>query len=183
LNAFETKSVNNLATGNDKKDKLLRNKEALGKSSNDTVEDHKMQVDSDDASEDAEYYTESEGDSDIICDDDSAEPTLKKSIIIKPEGFTILNSHIHGITHDYASSEGINIEEALDILYADFKSAEFVVAHNANFDVNILLSECFRHDKIDLYDMINKLNIICTMKTGKAHMHYYKYPKLVELYE
>ena len=127
------------------------------------------------------------------------------SSIIVPNGFTIENESVHGITTEQAMKYGKPLPDILKILYYDFlNQANEVIGHNVSFDMNILLSECYRmsHDSrnnapfqgtrnrvrslnIKYEELIEKLQIIptkCTMKMGRKVLNLSKYPKLTELY-
>lgn len=104
--------------------------------------------------------------------------------LIIPDDFEINNTEIHGITYEEAKSKGISINKALDIMNSDFENVEKIVAHNIYFDLNIIISECYRCDNSKFIDYIkNKPQLICTMKMGKDLMETKKSPKLIELYE
>ena len=110
--------------------------------------------------------------------------------IIKADGFDITNHNIHGITMEKSLSEGISfVDMVKQIIPRFFNKATFLVAHNADFDTNILKSELFRYSCLDFIKTIEKKNIICTMKTTKtlidARNKYNKIknPNLKELYE
>ena len=109
---------------------------------------------------------------------------LSHSVLIKPDGFMIENSHIHGIKHEDAEREGISIKDALLKLGEDLKrfNCDKLVCHNINFDKTIILSETCRNDVNDVTQTILGLSGICTMDMGKRFMKVRKYPKLVELY-
>ena len=116
--------------------------------------------------------------------------------ICKPTDFLINNSHIHGITDDIAQQNGIPFSKILSCknLKFDIDNADYIIAHNVLFDINILLSELFRHKYFNTYQkLFNKLNnklnnnCICTCTIGKdickiIYGKYYKLPKLQELY-
>ena len=106
------------------------------------------------------------------------------SVLIKPDGFTIENSHIHGIKHEDAERDGVDIKEVLLKFHEDLKrfNCDKLVCHNINFDKNVLLSETWRNDVIDLTHSLLCLSEICTMDMGKKLMKVRKSPKLVELY-
>ena len=63
-----------------------------------------------------------------------------------------------------------------------------IIAHNVDFDYQILKNECALN-KIDYHFDIMKEHIFCTMKTTtrlcnlRSHAGNNKYPKLVELYQ
>lgn len=104
--------------------------------------------------------------------------------LVKPDGFTIENSHIHGIKHEDAVREGVGIKEVLLKFGEDLKrfNCDKLVCHNIGFDKNIVLSETWRNDVIDVTHTVLGLSEICTMDLGKKHMNVRKSPKLVELY-
>ena len=106
------------------------------------------------------------------------------SVLVKPDGFTIENSHIHGIKHEDAVREGVGIKEVLLKFGEDLKQfgCDKLVCHNIGFDKNIVLSETWRNDVIDVTHTVLGLSEICTMDLGKKNMNVWKSPKLVELY-
>ncbi len=104
------------------------------------------------------------------------------SSLIKPCGFTIKNSYIHGVTQETAQKEGKNILDVLNIFYTDLEKANMIISHNINFDINVLLSECYRNKLNKLCDKVNHTLTKCTMKIGKSMMNTQKNPKLTELY-
>lgn len=65
---------------------------------------------------------------------------LSMNVLIYPFDWTISEevSVIHGITHEMAVERGIGLSQALDVLDGVFKLADTVVAHNMEFDSNIL---------------------------------------------
>lgn len=122
----------------------------------------------------------------IIFDEDYQ---IQKSntTLVKPDGFTIRNSEFHGITHDVATKEGIQIQDALDEFYKDIVkfNVHTIVGHNINFDKHILLSEmCRQQDIVSSikYSFIDKLNTKCTMFMGSQYYNLRKSPKLIDLY-
>lgn len=122
----------------------------------------------------------------IIIDEDY-QIQKTNTTLIKPDGFTICNSEFHGITHDVATNEGIQIQDALDEFYRDIVkfNVHTIVGHNINFDKHILLSEMCRQQNImssTKYSLINKLNTKCTMFMGSQYYNLRKSPKLIDLY-
>ena len=64
-----------------------------------------------------------------------------------PEGFTnIPTTHIHGISYERATNEGIPFNDIFENcgLYEKLANAEYIIAHNVNFDIHILLNELYR---------------------------------------
>jgi DNA polymerase III epsilon subunit-like protein len=119
----------------------------------------------------------------IICSCDG-DHIKTVSSLIKPDGFTITNSHIHGITQEEALSNGNNLINILNNFEKDIKMVDTIVAHNINFDHSVLLSECYRN-KIKHYNIIAnicKKRLLCTMEMGKTFLNTFKYPKLIDLY-
>lgn len=118
--------------------------------------------------------------------DSNLEEKEKEYFIVKPNNFNISNQSIsiHGITEAYAHENGIQLKDIVNVLektlnsYTDIE----IVAHNVNFDTNILLSELFRSGSMDLYDKFMSLKRFCTMKHGKDIMQCSKFPRLGELY-
>jgi DNA polymerase III epsilon subunit-like protein len=120
-----------------------------------------------------------------LITDDVGNIIKEQSFLIKPNGFLIKNSNIHGITTEKAANEGVDVRHALDTLFADLQTVEQLICHNTNFDKHILLSECYREYKneVDIIKIIKKIKKECTMEIGKARFNLIKPPKLVELYK
>lgn len=110
--------------------------------------------------------------------------------IIRPEGFYISqeSSSIHGITNERAQREGILLIVALKEFYNLIKQADFLVAHNMDFDEKIMGAEFLRNSMDNIF--VSK-KTICTKEistdfckipstNGKIG---YKWPKLSELYK
>nr|QOI90368.1 hypothetical protein HWQ62_00231 [Pyramimonas orientalis virus] len=95
----------------------------------------------------------------------------------------IRNSHIHGITNEMVNEDGISIYEMFDELIVDLSNVDTIVAHNLEFDYNVLLSEVYRNYKNykNLLGLLYSKELHCTMQMGKKYMPNNKYPKLVEL--
>ncbi len=114
-------------------------------------------------------------------------PWESYSYIIKPEGFIIPEeaAKIHHISQERALQEGIELRRALDYFLRDVNQASYLVAHNIDFDDNIVGSELLRN-KLD--NPLIGANKICTMKSSVAYCQIpssrggYKWPNLTELY-
>jgi len=120
-----------------------------------------------------------------LITDDVGNIIKEQSFLIKPNGFLIKNSNIHGITTEKAANEGVDVRHALDTLFADLQTVEQLICHNINFDKHILLSECYREyrNEVDIIKKIKKIKKECTMEIGKTKFNLIKPPKLVELYK
>jgi DNA polymerase III epsilon subunit-like protein len=103
------------------------------------------------------------------------------SYLVKPDNFVIENHNIHGITTEMAN-EGLDIVQVMDKFHNDLLEVDMIVCHNISFDMNILLSECFRYNNMKLLNCINSKYKLCTMKLGKNKLNLPKNPKLVDLY-
>ena len=107
------------------------------------------------------------------------------SSIIYPDNFEINNSEIHGIEHNTALQEGKPLKEVLENFKKDLVNVNTVLAYNAQFDINVLLSEAYRYGCTDFIKEFNKKKFICVMEFAKKKVkgpykpHKYK---LVNLY-
>lgn len=110
--------------------------------------------------------------------------SLGSHIPISPESVAI-----HGITGELSRARGIPIEVALfDFKFAANRCGK-IVAHNLEFDKNMLMAELYR---ARVFNTIFPPNEYCTMKNGTSICKLertwgngkttWKYPKLIELY-
>ena len=120
----------------------------------------------------------------IVCNDDKTE---EKSFIIKPNDYVIPeeSTKIHNISNKDAIQNGVSLQTVLDIFIKDCNTVNYIVAHNATFDTNVILAACYK--KKYNVDFLKDKNKICTMKSStplcKLPGKYgYKYPKLEELF-
>ena len=110
------------------------------------------------------------------------------SYIIKPNGFIISDevAKIHRVSQERAMSEGVELREALEHFLKDAQSAEYLVAHNIDFDEKIIGSELLR-ENLSPNPFVGN-NKICTMKSSvnfckiENGRGFYKWPNLTELY-
>lgn len=104
--------------------------------------------------------------------------------LIIPDNFEITNSEFHGITNEMCINKGKTIEKTLMRINDDVDkyNVKNIVSHNIEFDINILLSECYRCNSL-LTNKLLKCNTYCTMLNGQEYMNVYKWPKLEQLYE
>jgi DNA polymerase III epsilon subunit-like protein len=108
--------------------------------------------------------------------------------LIKPDGWQIPNEAFwinNGFSQAKSENEGIPIAEALGHLIDAMNQVEYVVAHNMNFDYNVVGAEMIRADlRADA-----KKQKVCTMTISTDLMKLpgrfkgtYKFPKLEELH-
>ncbi len=108
--------------------------------------------------------------------------------IIKPEGWEIPyeSERIHKISTKRAIAEGKPIVEALEAFKKVIDKAEYIIAHNIDFDSKVIGAEFIRKDishnlfKSELYCTMRESTWFCKIpgRGGK-----YKWPKLEELHQ
>ena len=117
------------------------------------------------------------------------------NIIISEE-----NSNIHKITNEISQSKGIEIKLAIDEFIQNLVNIDLIIAHNLEFDFNIIRIEIFREalldntaeNRIAFLDSFIDNKLYCTMKSSinlcnlkiksKNGKDYLKFPKLNELH-
>ena len=129
-------------------------------------------------------------------------------IIKVPENVVITeeNSNIHGITDTMSKTSGQDIEHVLSEFMEDFNNADIIVAHNMEFDFNIIKVELMRqiyNDKTPISEkekLTQNLNCLktskklcCTMQESvelcnikaltRDGKEYVKFPSLSELHK
>lgn len=123
----------------------------------------------------------------LHCDDSGKELSRQKHII-KPDNFEIPPNvvKIHGISNKKAQEVGIPLKEALLEFSALLARSKLLIAHNMDFDENVLGSEFLR---IPTNNNLLSIPKACTKKlaTGfcKIPGQYgdYKWPSLQELHK
>jgi DNA polymerase III epsilon subunit-like protein len=116
--------------------------------------------------------------------------TKQKNYIIKPMGWDIPMDSvlIHGITTEIANEKGVSLKDVMDEFLAE--KPTHLVAHNLNFDYNVLVNAI----KWDLgntnFGGFNIPNFCCSMINSRVNCKLrskksksFKPPKLRELYE
>jgi DNA polymerase III epsilon subunit-like protein len=109
--------------------------------------------------------------------------------IIKRDSFEINNSQFHGITNERSDNEGIVFEEFVKLFHNSLDQVQTVVAHNLEFDINVLCAELYRYNFLDTIAKVLSKKQICTMKLTKnlvrakfKNSEDIKDPSLKELY-
>ena len=122
----------------------------------------------------------------IVYDSEGKE-LIAQDLIVKPVDFIIPKeaSDIHGIPHEKALEVGLDLTDVLDTFGKDSEKCEFLVAHNMNYDKNILGAELIRNEK---NFGVSKKKLICTMESTTdfckiPNQYGYKWPKLEELHK
>lgn len=113
----------------------------------------------------------------------------KHNYIIKPEGFMIPRDAtlIHRISNEKAQTEGKDLTQILDIFADAINESAILIAHNFDFDRNIVGAEFVRKE-FDTKPLLTKRSF-CTMKNKDVvnfcripNKNGYKWPKLEELH-
>jgi len=123
----------------------------------------------------------------IFVDTDTGKHEAHDYIIKGP--FTIEEDaiNIHGITKQRSDACGFDFKDIFDIFKLYMDRCEFLVAHNIEFDMNMLQVECMRcgipFEKSSMpvqYCTMRKNIDRCALFNERG---YAKFPKLVELYQ
>jgi len=119
--------------------------------------------------------------------DNNGNKISEGDFIIKPNGFTIPkeSSNIHGITHERALIEGVDLQNVLSHFNGLINNSQTLVAHNISFDEKIVGCELLRNG---FQNSIPAKPKICTMEKTTYFCNipgFYgkpKWPKLSELH-
>lgn len=124
----------------------------------------------------------------ILVDDDKGE-VASMNAIIKPAGWTVPEdaAKIHGISTEKAERFGIPIASAMSMFSQLCRQAEQAVAHNDEFDVELI---GFEIDRLAKPNVLLETPRFCTMKATtdicKLPGRYpgqFKWPKLIEAHQ
>lgn len=106
--------------------------------------------------------------------------------LIYPDGWEIPNDKFwidNGYTTDHNKKKGLMMQSVLSQFIYDLEMCDFMVAHNMNFDYNVLCAEMIRYN----IKSNKKLDKIYTMKStidfcAIPNKYGFKFPKLEELH-
>ena len=132
----------------------------------------------------------------LLYDLDAQETVTVHDFIIRlPKGVVMTqeNTNIHGITNEMSSQKGVDIKEALLCMSACLDDTRVLVAHNIEFDANMIAVECNRIGYPNIL-RIQSFMKYCTMLHGmelcnlkmisrKTNREIVKFPKLIELHQ
>tara|TARA_B100000795_G_scaffold90867_1_gene66180 strand:- start:745 stop:1392 length:648 start_codon:yes stop_codon:yes gene_type:complete len=90
------------------------------------------------------------------------------------------STKIHGITDEIMNEKGENIITILNKFKNDLMESQIIVAHNIDFDENIISVESLRWLDYNIFDDFNNMKY-CTMKRSRKIKN--KWMKLVNLHE
>jgi len=100
--------------------------------------------------------------------------------VIKVADIPPESTNIHGITTSRSKQVGFNIQLIIDLFKVCMEQADILIAHNFEFDWNVIQAECLRYSIPFVYEG----NKHCTMKstTTMCNLPKMKWPTLKELY-
>lgn len=120
--------------------------------------------------------------------DDQGNKKAELNILIKPDGWKVSEeiTEITGITHQDCEDYGVPIRFALSLFYYLIKNSNIIIAHNLNYDYQVVGHECSILKKPNFLDGLVKF---CTMHETtnivkiRSPRGGYKWPKLQEAYK
>lgn len=125
----------------------------------------------------------------ILFDEKNNKNIAIENYLIQPKNFSIPREaiKIHGINTAVANKEGFPLEAVLASFSLAMNKATLLIAHNIEFDINLVASEMYRFNMNDDIQLLNSINKICTMKSSTDYAKIpsangYKWPTLDELY-
>jgi DNA polymerase III epsilon subunit-like protein len=141
----------------------------------------------------------------IIFDTDINSVVKSYDAIVKVKPYNVISKDsikFHGITQEISASKGINIDTVLFAFISDMHNADMIVAHNVEFDLNMIRVELLRLEQGALVDQLelelrkaifeDHTNFYCTMRESvdlckiekeNSRGKYYKFPTLAELHK
>lgn len=122
-----------------------------------------------------------------FCVYENEEIVFEYASHIKPDGWDVPNEAFwtdRGITTEFLNANGIEVTNALETLIKEVNICNLLVAHNIDFDYNIVGAEMIRAG----FRSANKPVKFCTMKNSTDILQLpgkygFKFPKLVELHQ
>lgn len=105
--------------------------------------------------------------------------------VIRLENFDIPEASIkiHGITPEICEKDGVSFDAMIQQFSLVLDQCRLLIAHNVEFDANVIKSELFRRSYTDILEKMNNKPTFCTMKHGQRCLHQQRYPKLSFLYK
>ncbi len=101
----------------------------------------------------------------------TATPLVHYYSIVRPDGYHVRATEIHGITHEQALREGRPLEEVVQRIHALLPSERIsgIIGHNIEFDFSIIQSELYRCYQLrEHVDMFTDYKPCCTLKLARA---------------
>lgn len=111
----------------------------------------------------------------------------RNALLVRPDGFEIPDEavDVHGITTQEARDSGKEITTVLKTFKQALEDVDVIVAHNARFDLGVLLAEFYR---AGIDTSLADLPVICTMRSAVEFCRHEgtttgNFPSLGTLYE
>ena len=106
----------------------------------------------------------------LLCDRATFKELDSVSLIVRTDGFPISNANakFHGVTEERSRAEGVDFAEAAHAIATILESRPLILAHNAEFDLNVLKSELFRHGLTEALEVVEETPALCTMQLTKS---------------
>jgi DNA polymerase III epsilon subunit-like protein len=113
--------------------------------------------------------------------------------LIRPDGWIIPEDSIkiHGITQELAHFGGVPLKQVMEEFEKDFSTADHIIAHNLDFDKNVIFNAYKWRLGVDPTAIWPKRGDICTMRNSEMEIKLpaarktptgYKSPSLKELW-
>lgn len=133
----------------------------------------------------------------LIVEDDNYGILAKRSMILKPDGYSIPESsaRVHGISNAQAVKEGEDRKKVIGFIDLVLGNSNIIIGHNVSFDLNVVKAEIIRvkggenalftkknHNVVDTMKMGMNICKIPNLSFHTRMSQPYKYPKLDELY-
>ncbi|MEM1003669.1 MAG: 3'-5' exonuclease, partial [Bacteroidota bacterium] len=123
--------------------------------------------------------------------DKSGNEIQRFSELVRPEGFQIENSAIHGISQEVALKSGISAQSAITQLMTALSDCDLLIAHNIEYDKKVIFNELKALGLTKKYfNTLYNIPTLCTMQSSTAYCDLReggrerpKFPRLSELYE
>ena len=86
--------------------------------------------------------------------------------IVYPADFEVKATEIHGITPEHAMAVGKPFRQIYDTFIETTRGIDILVAHNSQFDEDVLFSECYRHGLS--VEPFKRMRFVCTLDMTKT---------------
>lgn len=110
----------------------------------------------------------------------------EQSHLIKPDGWIVPEGEFwkkHGYSTEKCEKEGVELPWVLDLFLKDYAEATLLIAHNQNYDYNVIGSEMIRYKKRAESRIARFCTMMSTIKYVQAPGKYgAKFPTLSELH-
>jgi DNA polymerase III epsilon subunit-like protein len=124
--------------------------------------------------------------SSITLDTETGSVESMSDYIVKVDDSLVLDgqsAEIHGITNLISKTQGVPIEKVLETFTQECENADLIVAHNLDFDKNMLLKEWYDLISCDDMTKVHKFtNPYIKFKKTISKKEYVKWPTLEELH-